>query len=66
INSFRESSDLLSICSQPCVEIDPEDTIALKISWGIDYFVTPNLAVNPSLDGNLTMVISMQRGVHWI
>ncbi|MFQ5780744.1 MAG: hypothetical protein ACE5HN_08170 [Nitrospiria bacterium] len=52
INSFRDSSDIRSICSQPC-SIDPENTFALKISWGIDYFVTPNVTLNPEFGWKL-------------
>ncbi|HLG30905.1 MAG TPA: outer membrane beta-barrel protein [Candidatus Brocadiales bacterium] len=40
INSFSESSDVAP------VEIEPENTLALKIGVGADYFVTPNLALN--------------------
>lgn len=40
INSFSESSRVAS------VEIEPKNTLALKIGVGADYFVTPNFALN--------------------
>lgn len=42
LNSFSESGDVSALGEK----IEPENSFALKIGAGVDYFVTPNFALN--------------------
>lgn len=53
INSFNESSELAAFCAPVTCTIEPENTFALKVSGGADYFVTPNLALNAEIGWKL-------------
>ena len=46
LNSFEESSAFQNQPGCPECEFDPVHTVALKIGGGVDYFITPTLALN--------------------
>ncbi len=56
INSFDESDEFVTGCiivfGAPC-DVEPENTFALKVGAGADYFVTPTLVVNTELGWKL-------------
>jgi opacity protein-like surface antigen len=48
VNQFNESDRFGSTCTG-CEGIDTKNTFAFKVGGGLDYFVTPNFALNGAL-----------------
>ena len=58
INSFTESDNLNTSCAPITCKISPKNTLALKVGWGIDFFITSNLALNGEMDLKLNSGIA--------